>query len=151
MNDRIHALPDEDGSEQMDVQLPTSDVASSQNAPDIVHPAGRNELLQNEASGGDLGSNKTESSLSSALDVTVNEVNGNSPNVYATATSSPPNPLPRGRRKALTAEQRSHAALMRVLGACLNCKTRKEKCDTETPCKPCLDHFKGDLASYPCR
>lgn len=57
----------------------------------------------------------------------------------------------RGRIGALTAQQRNHAALMRVIGSCSNCKKRKEKCDPETPCKSCLDHYKGDLVNHPCR
>lgn len=57
----------------------------------------------------------------------------------------------RGRVGALTAEQRSHAALMRLVGSCSNCKRRKEKCDPGTPCKSCLDHYKGDLIKHPCR
>ncbi|KAJ4370681.1 hypothetical protein N0V83_005202 [Neocucurbitaria cava] len=58
---------------------------------------------------------------------------------------------PRGRKKGLTAEQRSHAALMRIVGACSNCQKRKEKCDPGTPCKSCLEHYKGDLVKHPCR
>ncbi|OAL53341.1 hypothetical protein IQ07DRAFT_358284 [Pyrenochaeta sp. DS3sAY3a] len=58
---------------------------------------------------------------------------------------------PRGRKKGLTAEQRSHAALMRIIGACSNCQRRKEKCDPGTPCKSCLEHYKGDLVKNPCR
>ncbi|KAJ4301006.1 hypothetical protein N0V90_003095 [Kalmusia sp. IMI 367209] len=57
----------------------------------------------------------------------------------------------RGRVGALTAQQRSHAALMRLIGSCSNCKKRKEKCDPGIPCKSCLDHFKGDLVNHPCR
>lgn len=57
----------------------------------------------------------------------------------------------RGRVGALTAQQRSHAALMRLVGSCSNCKKRKEKCDPGTPCKSCIDHFKGDLVNHPCR
>jgi len=57
----------------------------------------------------------------------------------------------RGRVGALTAEQRSHAALMRLVGSCSNCKKRKEKCDPGIPCKSCLDHYKGDLVHHPCR
>ncbi|KAF2876319.1 hypothetical protein BDV95DRAFT_483675 [Massariosphaeria phaeospora] len=57
----------------------------------------------------------------------------------------------RGRTKALTMEQRRNAALMRVVGACSNCKKRKEKCDPGTPCKSCLDHYKNDLVHFPCR
>ena len=58
---------------------------------------------------------------------------------------------PRGRKKGLTPEQRTHAALMRIVGACSNCKLRKEKCDPGTPCKSCLEHYKGDLVKHPCR
>ncbi|PSN60355.1 hypothetical protein BS50DRAFT_626036 [Corynespora cassiicola Philippines] len=57
----------------------------------------------------------------------------------------------RGRTRALTAEQRRGAALMRLIKACSNCKRRKEKCDAGTPCKSCLDHYKGDLINNPCR
>ncbi|RMZ73977.1 c6 finger domain-containing [Pyrenophora seminiperda CCB06] len=57
----------------------------------------------------------------------------------------------RGRKKALTAEQRSHAALMRIVRACSNCQRRKEKCDPGTPCKACVEHYKGDLVNHPCR
>lgn len=58
---------------------------------------------------------------------------------------------PRGRKKGLTAEQRTHAALMRIVGACQNCQRRKEKCDPGTPCRSCLEHYKGDLINHPCR
>lgn len=58
---------------------------------------------------------------------------------------------PRGRKKGLTAEQRTNAALMRIIGACSNCQRRKEKCDPGTPCKSCLEHYKGDLVNHPCR
>jgi hypothetical protein len=58
---------------------------------------------------------------------------------------------PRGRKKGLTSEQRTHAALMRIVGACDNCKARKERCDPGTPCKSCVDHYKGDLVNHPCR
>ncbi|KAH6103215.1 hypothetical protein HBI69_201440 [Parastagonospora nodorum] len=54
------------------------------------------------------------------------------------------------RRRALTAEQRAAAAQMRRIGACTNCKMRKEKCDTGTPCKSCLDHYRDDLINHPC-
>ncbi|KAE8866131.1 hypothetical protein PTNB29_03278 [Pyrenophora teres f. teres] len=57
----------------------------------------------------------------------------------------------RGRKKALTAEQRSHAALMRIVRACSNCQRRKEKCDPGTPCKACVEYYKGDLVNHPCR
>ncbi|KAF1914963.1 hypothetical protein BDU57DRAFT_520226 [Ampelomyces quisqualis] len=59
--------------------------------------------------------------------------------------------IPRGRKRGLTAEQRTHAALMRVIGACSNCQKRKEKCDPGTPCMSCLEHYKGDLINHPCR
>jgi hypothetical protein len=68
-----------------------------------------------------------------------------------TSTDGGQGRTPRGRKKGLTAEQRSHAALMRVIGACTNCKTRKEKCDPGTPCRSCLEHYKGDLINHPCR
>ncbi|KAL5384819.1 hypothetical protein PMIN02_009123 [Paraphaeosphaeria minitans] len=57
----------------------------------------------------------------------------------------------RGRVGALTAQQRSHAALMRLVGSCSNCKKRKEKCDPGTPCRSCIDHYKVDLVNHPCR
>ncbi|KAF2016026.1 hypothetical protein BU24DRAFT_190346 [Aaosphaeria arxii CBS 175.79] len=57
----------------------------------------------------------------------------------------------RGRTKALTVEQRQNAAIMRKIGACSNCQKRKEKCDRGTPCKSCLEHYKGDLINFPCR
>jgi hypothetical protein len=57
----------------------------------------------------------------------------------------------RGRTKGLTAEQRKNAALMRVIGSCNNCKKRKEKCDPGTPCRSCLERFKGELIHNPCR
>lgn len=57
----------------------------------------------------------------------------------------------RGRKRALTAEQRIHAALMRIVRACSNCQRRKEKCDPGTPCKACVEHYKGDLVNHPCR
>jgi hypothetical protein len=57
----------------------------------------------------------------------------------------------RGRKRGLTADQRSQAALMRIVGACSNCRKRKEKCDPGTPCNSCLEHYKGDLVQHPCR
>ncbi|KAL5121924.1 hypothetical protein ACEQ8H_000140 [Pleosporales sp. CAS-2024a] len=57
----------------------------------------------------------------------------------------------RGRKTGLTTEQRTNAALMRIIGACNNCQKRKERCDPGTPCKSCLDHYKGDLVNHPCR
>jgi hypothetical protein len=68
-----------------------------------------------------------------------------------TSTEGQPGRASRGRKKGLTAEQRSHAALMRIVGACSNCKQRKEKCDPGTPCRACLEHYKGDLINHPCR
>ncbi|KAF1845742.1 uncharacterized protein K460DRAFT_312459 [Cucurbitaria berberidis CBS 394.84] len=68
-----------------------------------------------------------------------------------TSTEGPQGRTPRGRKKGLTAEQRSNAALMRIVGACSNCQRRKEKCDPGTPCKSCLEHYKGDLVNHPCR
>ncbi|KAF2134301.1 hypothetical protein P153DRAFT_109333 [Dothidotthia symphoricarpi CBS 119687] len=75
-----------------------------------------------------------------------------------TITSSPtsleeglPSRIARGRKTCLTVEQRSHAALMRVIGSCSNCKRRKGKCDPGTPCKSCVEHYKGDLVNTPCR
>ncbi|USP79896.1 hypothetical protein yc1106_07170 [Curvularia clavata] len=58
---------------------------------------------------------------------------------------------PKGRKRALTPEQRRHAALMRIVRACSNCQRRKEKCDPGMPCKACLEHYKGDLVNHPCR
>jgi hypothetical protein len=68
-----------------------------------------------------------------------------------TSTEGLPGRAARGRKKGLTAEQRNHAALMRIVGACSNCKQRKEKCDPGTPCRACLEHYKGDLVNHPCR
>ncbi|KAF2854670.1 hypothetical protein T440DRAFT_514559 [Plenodomus tracheiphilus IPT5] len=68
-----------------------------------------------------------------------------------TSTDGMQGRTPRGRKKGLTAEQRRHAALMRIVGACTNCQRGKRKCDEGTPCKPCLEHYKGDLVNHPCR
>ncbi|RYO22892.1 hypothetical protein AA0111_g9205 [Alternaria arborescens] len=68
-----------------------------------------------------------------------------------TSTEGMPGRAPKGRKRALTAEQRRHAALMRIVGACSNCQRRKEKCDPGTPCRACLEHYKGDLVNHPCR
>ncbi|KAF2647781.1 hypothetical protein K491DRAFT_709055 [Lophiostoma macrostomum CBS 122681] len=57
----------------------------------------------------------------------------------------------RGRTRALTVNQRRDAALMRVIGACSNCKRRKGKCDPGIPCKACIDYYKTDLIHNPCR
>jgi hypothetical protein len=66
------------------------------------------------------------------------------------STSDQPR-LPRGRVTALTPDQRSHAAQMRRIGACSNCKKRKEKCDPGRPCKACERHFKDGPIDPPCR
>ncbi|EOA80839.1 hypothetical protein ACJQWK_09855 [Exserohilum turcicum] len=58
---------------------------------------------------------------------------------------------PKGRKRALTPEQRRHAAMMRIVRACSNCQRRKEKCDPGMPCKACVEHYKGDLVKHPCR
>ena len=68
-----------------------------------------------------------------------------------TSTEGMTGRAPKGRKRALTAEQRRHAALMRIVGACSNCQLRKERCDPSTPCRACLEHYKGDLANHPCR
>lgn len=68
-----------------------------------------------------------------------------------TSAEGLPGRTPRGRKKGLTAEQRSHAALMRIVGSCANCQRGKRRCDPGTPCKPCLEHYKGDLVNHPCR
>ncbi|KAF1836590.1 hypothetical protein BDW02DRAFT_493181 [Decorospora gaudefroyi] len=68
-----------------------------------------------------------------------------------TSTEGLPGRAPRGRKRGLTAEQRSHAALMRIVGACSNCQRRKEKCDPGTPCRACLEYYKGELVNHPCR
>jgi hypothetical protein len=52
---------------------------------------------------------------------------------------------------ALSARYRDGAALIRIIGSCSNCKTRKTKCDYKTPCKACVDYFKDDLVNNPCR
>jgi hypothetical protein len=78
-------------------------------------------------------------------------LNSQTNRLAATSTDGGHGRTPRGRKKGLTAEQRSQAALMRIIGACTNCKTRKEKCDPGTPCKSCLEHYKGDLINHPCR
>ncbi|KAF2033781.1 hypothetical protein EK21DRAFT_108570 [Setomelanomma holmii] len=78
-------------------------------------------------------------------------INSQTNRLAPTSTEGLQGRTPRGRKKGLTAEQRSHAALMRIIGACANCQRRKEKCDPGTPCKSCLDHYKGDLVNHPCR
>ncbi|KAF2842764.1 hypothetical protein M501DRAFT_993526 [Patellaria atrata CBS 101060] len=61
------------------------------------------------------------------------------------------NKRPRGRRGKLTPDQRSHAHLMRIVGSCNACRRRKEKCDPGSPCKACVEYYKGDLVRHPCR
>jgi hypothetical protein len=74
------------------------------------------------------------------------------PNVRPSRSSTISEPVRiRGRTKGLSAEQRSHAALMRIIGACDSCMKRKEKCDPSTPCRSCVAHFKDDLVNHPCR
>ncbi|KAF2003410.1 hypothetical protein P154DRAFT_520016 [Amniculicola lignicola CBS 123094] len=77
--------------------------------------------------------------------------NGQTNKLVASGTEGNRGRRQRGRTKALTPDQRRNAALMRVIGACSNCKKRKEKCDPGTPCKACLEHYKGDLVHFPCR
>jgi hypothetical protein len=70
------------------------------------------------------------------------------------APASDPRPqihVAKGRKKALDPEQRKEAASMRIVGVCANCKKRKEKCDSKTPCKSCIKHYKDDLKDHPCR
>jgi len=55
------------------------------------------------------------------------------------------------RKTGLDPKQRSEAAPMRIVGSCNNCRRKKEKCDSGTPCKACLKYYKGDLANHPCR
>ncbi|KAF2454822.1 hypothetical protein BDY21DRAFT_373712 [Lineolata rhizophorae] len=56
-----------------------------------------------------------------------------------------------GRSGPLSPVQREHAAAMRKLGSCDNCRMRKEKCDPGIPCKACITHYKADLTSVRCR
>lgn len=69
----------------------------------------------------------------------------------STTPDGPQTRLAKGRKKALDPTQRKEAALMRIIGSCSNCRKRKEKCDSGTPCKACLKHYKGDLINHPCR
>jgi hypothetical protein len=78
-------------------------------------------------------------------------INSQTNRLAPTSTEGLQGRTPRGRKKGLTAEQRSHAALMRIVGSCANCQRRKEKCDPGTPCRSCLEHYKGDLVNHPCR
>jgi hypothetical protein len=93
----------------------------------------------------------TPSPTSDSLGWVAYQMNANTNRLAPTNMEGTQGRTPRGRKKALTHEQRTHAALMRIVGACGNCKARKEKCDPGTPCKSCLDHYKGDLVNHPCR
>lgn len=70
-------------------------------------------------------------------------------------SSAPPQTSPRrrrpGRRGGLSPEARRNAGLMRRIGACQNCRDRKEKCDPGIPCKSCVLFYKSDLQLHPCR
>lgn len=79
------------------------------------------------------------------------QMNNQSGRMAATSSEVTPGRVPKGRKRGLNPEQRSEAALMRIIGSCSNCKKRKEKCDPGTPCKSCLRHFKGKLVDNPCR
>ncbi|KAH8731457.1 hypothetical protein GQ44DRAFT_582948, partial [Phaeosphaeriaceae sp. PMI808] len=79
------------------------------------------------------------------------QMNSHTKRLTPTSTEGMQGRTPRGRKKGLNAEQRHNAALMRIIGACGNCQRRKEKCDPGTPCKSCLEHYKGDLVNHPCR
>ncbi|KAF1815832.1 hypothetical protein P152DRAFT_455546 [Eremomyces bilateralis CBS 781.70] len=58
---------------------------------------------------------------------------------------------PKGRKNALTPDQRRDAALVREMGACQSCKDRKCKCDQTVPCQACIRHYKTQLIYKPCR
>jgi hypothetical protein len=93
----------------------------------------------------------TSSPSSEGLGWVTYQMNTQTNRLAPTSTEGAPGRTARGRKKALTAEQRSHAALMRIIGACGNCQRRRERCDPGTPCKSCLEHYKGDLINHPCR
>jgi hypothetical protein len=93
----------------------------------------------------------TPSPTSEGLGWVAYQINTQTNRLAPTSMEGPHGRTPRGRKKGLTSEQRSHAALMRIIGACGNCQRRKEKCDPGTPCKSCLEHYKGDLVNHPCR
>jgi hypothetical protein len=56
----------------------------------------------------------------------------------------------KGRTKGLDPEQRRESALLRLSGSCSNCRLRKEKCDLDTPCRACVQHYGDDLVNHPC-
>jgi hypothetical protein len=93
----------------------------------------------------------TSSPSSEGLGWVAYQMNTQTNRLAPTSTEGAPGRAARGRKKALTAEQRSHAALMRIIGACGNCQRRRERCDPGTPCKSCLEHYKGNLINHPCR
>lgn len=57
----------------------------------------------------------------------------------------------RGRKRPLTEPEREHAATIRRIGACGHCSAKKAKCDSGSPCKPCIKRFKTALLWNPCR
>ncbi|KAK8175772.1 hypothetical protein IWX90DRAFT_120700 [Phyllosticta citrichinensis] len=57
----------------------------------------------------------------------------------------------RGRKGPLNEEQRRHAAELRKIGACQNCRRRKFKCDPGVPCQSCLKYYGSELINFPCR
>jgi hypothetical protein len=57
----------------------------------------------------------------------------------------------RGPRKGLSFEQRTNARLMRIIGVCVNCQKKRQRCDPNTPCGPCREDHKGESAGSPCR
>ncbi|KAF2280886.1 uncharacterized protein EI97DRAFT_438315 [Westerdykella ornata] len=58
---------------------------------------------------------------------------------------------PKGRIGPLKLEQRREAAEMRKIGACTNCRQRKAKCDSGTPCQSCLKRLGFALLEiHPC-
>jgi hypothetical protein len=51
----------------------------------------------------------------------------------------------------LTSNRRTHSVLMQGVASCFNCERRGGKCDSNTPCNSCLDHYKERLINQPCR
>jgi hypothetical protein len=72
-------------------------------------------------------------------------------NVLCTYTGLNEPRTPQGHKKSPTEEERKETSLMRRIGMCANCKKRKVKCDSGTPCRACIKHYKEDLVDYPCR
>lgn len=87
----------------------------------------------------------------STLDIVQCEYDKRSRRMGPSRDSSLKGQKARGRKRGLSPKSRKHAALMRIIGSCTNCKRRKEKCDPGTPCRSCVVHFKNDLVRYPCR